>query len=80
MDLGRCRLPACPLDFTPPTDVARHDRMVAVVECTAEGVDLHKKLAAEQAPHIKTALRATPKAETTDRQIDQLVYALTDYV
>ena len=37
-------------------------------------------LVVEQAQHIKTALRATPKAEATDRQIDQLVYALTDYV
>jgi len=39
------------IDFTPPADVARHDRMVGLVE---RMLDLHKKLAAEQAPHVKT--------------------------
>jgi hypothetical protein len=28
--------------------------MVALVERTAEGVDLHKKLASEGVPHVKT--------------------------
>ena len=31
--------------------------MVALVERTAEGVDLHKKLASEGAPHVKTVLQ-----------------------
>jgi hypothetical protein len=49
------------IDFTSPTDVVRHDWMVALVECTAEGVDLHKKLAAEGAPHVKTVLQRHAK-------------------
>jgi len=73
-------IPIRSVDFTSPADAARHDRMVALVERTAAGVDLHKKLASEQAPHVKIALRATLKAEITDRQVNQLVYALTDYV
>ena len=40
----------------------------------AEGVDLHKKLAAEQAPHVKTVLER--QIESTDREIDRLVYEL----
>ena len=31
--------------------------MVALVERTAEGVDLHKKLAAEGTPHVVTVLQ-----------------------
>ena len=46
-----------PIDFTFLADLAWHDRMVALVERTAEGVDLHKKLAAEGAPHAKTVLQ-----------------------
>ena len=44
-------------DFTSPADVARHDRTVSLVERTAEGVDLHKELASEGAPHVKTVLQ-----------------------
>ena len=50
--------------------------MVSLVERTAEGVDLHKKLAAEGAPHVGPCCNGTPKAEATDRQIDALVYEL----
>jgi hypothetical protein len=46
-----------PIDFTFLADLARHDRMVALVERTAEGVDLHKKLAAEGTPHVVTVLQ-----------------------
>ena len=63
-----------PIDFTFLADLARHNRMVALVERTAAGVDLHKKLAAEGAPHVKTVLRR--QIEATDRQIDALVYEL----
>ena len=49
--------------------------MVALVERTAEGVDLHKKLASEGAPHVKTVLQRQ-EGEATDRQIDALVYEL----
>jgi len=48
--------------------------MVSLVERTAEGVDLHKKLAAEGAPHVKTVLQR--QIEATDREIDRLVYEL----
>ena len=53
--------------------------MVSLVERTAAGVDLHKKLAAEGAPHVVTVLQR--QVEATDRQIDALVYefyGLTD--
>ena len=39
-------------------------------------VDLHKKLASEGAPHVKTVLQRHAEAEATDRQIDALVYEL----
>ena len=59
------------IDFTSPADVARHDRMVSLVE---RMLDLHKKLAVEGAPHVKTVLQR--QIEATDRQIDALVYEL----
>ena len=59
------------IDFTSPADVARHDRMVALVE---RMLDLHKKLASEGAPHVKTVLQR--QIEATDREIDRLVYEL----
>ena len=63
--------PIRPIDFTSPVDVARHDQMVALVE---RMLDLHKRLAAEQMPHVKTVLQR--QIEATDRQIDLLVYEL----
>ena len=60
------QLPIRTIDFTSPADVARHDRMVALVE---RMLDLHKKLAAEGTPHVKTVLQR--QAEATDRQIDR---------
>ena len=59
------------VDFTSPADVARHDRMVALVE---RMLDLHKKFASEGAPHVKTVLQR--QIEATDREIDRLVYEL----
>jgi hypothetical protein len=50
---------------------ARHDRMRSLVE---RMLDLHKRMAAEQAPHAKTMLQR--QIEATDRQIDALVYEL----
>ena len=41
-------LPIRTIDFTNPTDVARHDRMVALV---TQMLDLHARLAAEGVPH-----------------------------
>jgi hypothetical protein len=63
--------PTRTIDFTDPADVARHDRMVSLVE---HMLDLHKRVAAEQVPHAKTMLQR--QIETTDRQIDALVYEL----
>jgi len=48
--------------------------MISLVEQTADGVDLHKRLAAEKTPHVKTALQR--QIDATDRQIDALVYEL----
>lgn len=59
------------IDFTDPADAARHDRMVSLVE---RMLDLHKRAAAEAAPHLKTLLQR--QIEATDRQIDALVYEL----
>lgn len=57
----------CAIDFTSPADVAQHDRMVALVERTAEGVELHRKLAAGQVPHVKTALQRYSAAHMRSR-------------
>jgi type I restriction-modification system DNA methylase subunit len=65
------QLPIRPINFADPADVARHDRMVALV---TQMLDLHARLAAEGVPHEKAALQR--RIEVTDRQIDQLVYEL----
>jgi hypothetical protein len=65
------QLPIRTIDFTSPADVARHDRMVALVE---RMLDLHKKLASEGAPHVVTVLQRQIGA--TDREIDRMVYEL----
>jgi hypothetical protein len=59
------------IDFADPADVARHDRMVSLVE---RMLALHKKAAAEQVPHSKTMLQR--QIEAVDQQIDALVYEL----
>lgn len=58
-------------DNSKPADVARHDRMVALVE---QMLDLNKRLAAAKAPHEKEALAGM--IDATDREIDRLVYEL----
>ena len=65
------QLPIRTIDFADPADVARHDRMVALV---TQMLDLHARLAAEGVPHEKAALQR--RIEMTDRQIDALVYEL----
>ncbi|MDD4652323.1 MAG: N-6 DNA methylase [Methanothrix sp.] len=57
--------------FVPTTDVARHDRMVSLVE---RMLALHKQLPETATPHEKTALQR--QIEATDGQIDALVYEL----
>ncbi len=58
------------IDFSDPADVARHDRMVELVQSM---LDLHK-LASAGTDHDKTLLAR--RIEATDRQIDRLVYEL----
>jgi len=65
------RIPIRTINFANPADVARHDRMVALV---TQMLDLHQRLAAEGVPHAKAALQR--RIEATDRQIDALVYEL----
>ncbi len=65
------QLPIRTIDFTNPTDTARHERMVALVQ---RMLDLHKQLAAATLPHQKSMLQT--QIDATDRQINQLVYEL----
>ena len=65
------QLPIHTINFDDPADVARHDKMVALVERMLE---LHKKLAAATIPTDKTLYQR--QIEATDRQIDALVYEL----
>ena len=62
-------LPIFVIDFSNPTDVEKHDRMVALVECMLE---LHKQLAAARLPQEKEMLER--QIHSTDDQIDRLVY------
>ena len=65
------QLPIHPINFADPADVARHDRMVALVEAM---LDLHRKLAAAVTDQEKTVHQRQIVA--TDRLIDRLVYEL----
>jgi len=65
------RLPIRTIDFSDPTDKARHDRMVELVE---QMLELNKQLAEAKEPQSKTVLQR--QIATTDRQIDELVYEL----
>ena len=64
-------LPIRTINFSDPTDKTRHDRMVELVE---QMVDLNKQMAEAREPQTKTVLQR--QIETTDRQIDRLVYEL----
>jgi adenine-specific DNA-methyltransferase len=64
-------LPIKDINFTDPTDVVCHDRMVALVESM---LALHKQSAAARLPDEKERLQR--QIQTTDRQIDKLVYEL----
>ena len=65
------RVPIRTIDFDDPEDLARHDRMVALVEGM---LALHKELAAAKTPTAKTMLQR--QIDATDGQIDRLVYEL----
>ena len=59
------------IEFSDPQDVARHDRIVSLVE---QMLSLHKQLQEARTPHEQTALQR--QIEATDHQIDALVYEL----
>jgi len=65
------QLPIRTINFDGPTDVARHDNIVGLVE---RMLALHQKLAAATIPADKELYQR--QIETTDRQIDALVYEL----
>ena len=67
--LGELPIPI--IDFSNSADVARHDRMVTLVD---QMLALHKQLPQARTPHEQTALQR--QIEATDRQIDALVYEL----
>ncbi|MBN2090184.1 N-6 DNA methylase [candidate division KSB1 bacterium] len=65
------RIPIRALNLSSKIDKSHHDQMVQLVE---RMLDLHKQLAAAQNPQTRTVLQR--QIEATDRQVDQLVYAL----
>jgi len=65
------QLPIRTIDFDNPQDVLKHDRLVKLVD---KMLDLHKQLAAAKIPDEKTRIQR--QIDTTDKQIDNLVYAL----
>jgi len=64
-------IPVRTIDFSDKKDKSRHDKMVSLVETMLE---LNKQLAKAKTSHEKTALKR--QIDTTDRQIDNLVYQL----
>ncbi|MCH8031925.1 MAG: hypothetical protein IIB09_08960 [Bacteroidetes bacterium] len=64
-------LPIRPIDFDDPKDAARHKKMVALV---TQMLDLHKRLPQTANEHERTLLER--RIQTTDNQIDALVYEL----
>ena len=64
-------IPIRTIDFHNPDDVSKHDRMVKLVE---QMLDLHKQLVAAKIPDEKTKIQR--QIDTTDKQIDNLVYDL----
>jgi hypothetical protein len=65
------KLPIYTPDFDKPDDKARHDRMVALVN---EMLELHKHLSHAKTDQEKRII--TQEIESTDRQIDSMVYGL----
>jgi phosphate uptake regulator len=65
------KIPIRTIDFSDPSDVARHDRMVELVQTM---LDLHRQLSSAGPDHDRTLLAR--RIEATDRQIDRLVYEL----
>ena len=65
------RLPIRPINFSDPADVARHDKMVSLVESMLE---LHKRLPEAKTPGERGLIEGQIAA--TDEAIDRLVYEL----
>ncbi len=65
------KLPIYTIDFDNPDDKTRHDRMVALV---TEMLELHKHLSQAKTDQERRII--TQEIESTDRQIDSLVYGL----
>jgi hypothetical protein len=65
------QLPIRTIDFSDPTDKARHNRMIGLVETMLK---LHEQLAATNTSHEKSLIQR--QIDATDKQIDQLVYEL----
>ncbi|MBN2270480.1 MAG: Eco57I restriction-modification methylase domain-containing protein [Sedimentisphaerales bacterium] len=65
------KFPIRTIDFDNPDDNAMHDKMVALVD---RMLSLHNDLAAAKIPDEKTKIQR--QIDTTDCQIDQLVYNL----
>ncbi|MEA2062554.1 MAG: TaqI-like C-terminal specificity domain-containing protein, partial [Gemmatimonadota bacterium] len=65
------QLPIRTIDFSNLSDKSRHDKIVSLVELM---LDLNKKLPEIKAPQEQTVIRR--QIETTDCQIDRLVYEL----
>jgi hypothetical protein len=62
-----------PINFSNPKDKARHDKMVELVE---QILSLNKQLSSAKTAHDKTILQR--QIDATDKQIDNLVYGLTE--
>ncbi len=67
------QLPIRTINFDDSADIARHNRMVGLVD---QMLELNRKLAESRIPQTKEVLKR--QIESTDRQIDQLVYQLYD--
>ena len=67
------QLPIRTINFDVSADVARHDQIVSLVD---QMLNLNKRLAESKVPQTTEMLRR--QIESTDRQIDQLVYRLYD--
>jgi hypothetical protein len=65
------QLPIRPINLSDPTDKARHDKMVTLVE---QMLDLHKRKAA--ATDASGQARLQRLIDSTDKEIDTLVYEL----
>ncbi len=65
------KLPIFPIDLNKPTDKAKYDQIVALVE---RMLDLHAQQPTAATPQARTILKR--QIEATDHQIDRLVYAL----